>query len=317
MKAIKSEKKLLKKQKELEKTKQQIAQVETELKNNESEITKEGNATALAGKGAPLDQYKYQPVYENDDAKYDAARASKKSSLNKAFDDIHKQKTDAEIIKRQILDTKLETARTRIRYAAPAPFSNPETNHHPNAATKTIDARDAELENLDNRLRKAVDSQKGLKEDNSALKSALDEQQKLLKETRVNVTAEIKKEKEIEALKLKKEQELSLVQNDMTAEKNQESVLHNQLESAHSEIKALNEKYDKLRTQHDSEVSQLFENKHTLKFVKQMKHYKDEWWNKTGDDDRKKIATQMASTTKSWVSASKEQIAAEEKQQQQ
>ena len=44
-----------------------------------------------------------------------------------------------------------------------------------------------------------------------------------------------------------------------------------------------------------------------------MKHYKEEWWAKTGDEDRKKIATQMASTTKSWVSASQDQIAAEEK----
>jgi hypothetical protein len=44
-----------------------------------------------------------------------------------------------------------------------------------------------------------------------------------------------------------------------------------------------------------------------------MKHYKEEWWNKSGDEDRKKIATQMASTTKSWVSANQEQIVAEEK----
>lgn len=69
-----------------------------------------------------------------------------------------------------------------------------------------------------------------------------------------------------------------------------------------------------MRTKHDNEVKELFENKHTLKFVKQMKHYKDEWWAKTGDDDRKKIATQMASTTKSWVSASQEQVAMAEKE---
>lgn len=83
MKAIKSQKKLQKKQKELEKTKQQIAQVETELKESEGEMIKVtgnatfGNSTLAAGK-APLDQYKYQPVYENDEAKYDAARAAKK-----------------------------------------------------------------------------------------------------------------------------------------------------------------------------------------------------------------------------------------------
>ena len=309
MKAIKSQKKLQKKQKELEKTQQQIAQVETELKSSEADLN-----TSLAAGKTPLDQYKYQPVYENDEAKFDAQRKSKKASLDKAFDDIHKAKTEAEVIKRQILDTKLETAKTRIRYAAPAPFSNPETNHHPNATTKYVDAREAEMENLDIRLRKATDSMKGLKEDNAALKAALKEQQDLLKETKVNVTAEIKKEKEEEAKRKKREEELSLVQKDMTAEKNAENALKTQLDAANTQLKNLTEKYDKLRTQHDQEVSQLFENKHTLKFVQQMKHYKDEWWAKTGDDDRKKIATQMASSTKSWVSASKEQIAAEEKQ---
>lgn len=38
-----------------------------------------------------------------------------------------------------------------------------------------------------------------------------------------------------------------------------------------------------------------------------MKHYKNEWKAKSGDDDRKKIATQMASSTKNWVSAKDEQ----------
>ena len=101
----------------------------------------------------------------------------------------------------------------------------------------------------------------------------------------------------------------------MTAEKNQEAVLRSQVDASNKELKELKEKYDNLRNKHDSEVKELFENQHTLKFVKQMKHYKDEWWAKTGDEDRKKIATQMASTTKSWVSATKEQIEAEEKQQ--
>ena len=34
-----------------------------------------------------------------------------------------------------------------------------------------------------------------------------------------------------------------------------------------------------------------------------MKFYKKEWSDKTSDDDRKHIATQMASSTKNWVSA--------------
>lgn len=34
-----------------------------------------------------------------------------------------------------------------------------------------------------------------------------------------------------------------------------------------------------------------------------MKFYKKEWSTKTADDDRKRIATQMASSTKNWVSS--------------
>jgi hypothetical protein len=66
--------------------------------------------------------------------------------------------------------------------------------------------------------------------------------------------------------------------------------------------------------QHDEEVKELFENKLTIKFVKQMRHYKEQWATNSGDDDRKKIATQMASTTKNWVSSSEEQVKAAEKE---
>jgi len=37
-----------------------------------------------------------------------------------------------------------------------------------------------------------------------------------------------------------------------------------------------------------------------------MKHYKQEWRDKPEDEDRKKIATLMASSTKNWVNASEE-----------
>ena len=61
--------------------------------------------------------------------------------------------------------------------------------------------------------------------------------------------------------------------------------------------------YESLKSKHDTEVKELFENKDTLKFVKQMKFYKKEWADKSGDEDRKRIATQMASSTKNWVSS--------------
>jgi len=87
-----------------------------------------------------------------------------------------------------------------------------------------------------------------------------------------------------------------------------QSETEDKLEKSEKELTDLKLKFDNLRSKHDSEVKELFENKHTLKFVMQMKHYKDEWWAKTGDEDRKKIATQMASTTKTWVSASQDTI---------
>ena len=39
-----------------------------------------------------------------------------------------------------------------------------------------------------------------------------------------------------------------------------------------------------------------------------MKFYKNEWGLKTADDDRKQIATQMASATKNWVSSPDEPV---------
>ncbi len=68
------------------------------------------------------------------------------------------------------------------------------------------------------------------------------------------------------------------------------------------DLQKTSKEYESLKQKHDEEVTELFENKDTLKFVKQMKFYKQQWGEKTGDDDRKQIATQMASTTKNWVS---------------
>ena len=253
-------------------------------------------------------------MYENDEAKFDAERKQRKAAINAEFDKLSSTKKEREMIKRQILDTKLETARVRTRHHDPEPFSNPETNYHPTAEIKSVDARNFEMENLKNREKSAKDAVKSLEEQNTGLKEALKEAKDKLEETRKNVTEQIRKEWEEEQRK-KKEAEQLLAQNELTAEKNQEAVLRSQVDASNKELKELKEKYDNLRNKHDSEVKELFENQHTLKFVKQMKHYKDEWWAKTGDEDRKKIATQMASTTKSWVSATKEQIEAEEKQQ--
>ena len=63
------------------------------------------------------------------------------------------------------------------------------------------------------------------------------------------------------------------------------------MKSQAEELSKLKKDYDSLKSKHDSEVKELFENKDTLKFVKQMKFYKKEWSTNSGDDDRKKIAT--------------------------
>lgn len=71
---------------------------------------------------------------------------------------------------------------------------------------------------------------------------------------------------------------------------------------ARDELQKSQRDYESLKKQHDQEVTELFESKDTLKFVQQMKHYKNEWQTNDDDDSRKNIATQMASTTKNWVS---------------
>lgn len=68
------------------------------------------------------------------------------------------------------------------------------------------------------------------------------------------------------------------------------------------ELNKTAQSFDKLKQQHDNEAKELFESKETLQFVQQMKHFKEEWTQKTSDEERRLIATNMASTTKLWVS---------------
>ena len=86
--------------------------------------------------------------------------------------------------------------------------------------------------------------------------------------------------------------------------------LKSDLEKVKTQQTSTKKEFENLKKTHDIEVKELFENKDTYKFVKQMKHYKNEWQEKSSDEDRKSIATQMASTTKNWV---KSQIALNQK----
>jgi len=65
----------------------------------------------------------------------------------------------------------------------------------------------------------------------------------------------------------------------------------NDLKKKAEELEKTKKDYESLKSKHDTEVKELFENKDTLKFVKQMKFYKKEWAEKSDDEDRKKIAT--------------------------
>jgi hypothetical protein len=96
---------------------------------------------------------------------------------------------------------------------------------------------------------------------------------------------------------------LSELEGDLKKEKEQSSKELSDNKKSSEELSKTKKDYESLRTKHDAEVQELFENKDTLKFVKQMKFYKKEWSEKTSDDERKHIATQMASSTKNWVSA--------------
>ena len=68
------------------------------------------------------------------------------------------------------------------------------------------------------------------------------------------------------------------------------------------ELDASEKKYQKLMTVHQKEVSELFENVDTLKFVKEMRFFKKQWQSQKSIKKRKKIAAAMANATKGWVS---------------
>lgn len=60
-------------------------------------------------------------------------------------------------------------------------------------------------------------------------------------------------------------------------------------------------KYGELKTMHEKEVKELFENIGTLKFVKELRFFKGQWQAQKTEKKRKKIASAMANSTKQWV----------------
>jgi predicted nucleic acid-binding Zn-ribbon protein len=70
------------------------------------------------------------------------------------------------------------------------------------------------------------------------------------------------------------EQSLVQVQNDFKSEQNVHANLETELKDTKSKLAQTEKTLETLKKNHDEETKSLFENKHTLKFVKQMKHYK-------------------------------------------
>jgi hypothetical protein len=69
-----------------------------------------------------------------------------------------------------------------------------------------------------------------------------------------------------------------------------------------SELENASKEYQKLKTDHDKDVKDLFENIGTLKFVKELRYFKQQWEENKTEKKRKKIAAAMANATKQWVS---------------
>ena len=149
------------------------------------------------------------------------------------------------------------------------------------------------------------------KKDKAAVKKEKKEEPKVLAQAENKEAIELKaKLTEAEASLAKAKSEVEKQKSLTEASEKKVADLEKQQEKQSGELKKETEElektkkeYESLKSKHDTEVKELFENKDTLKFVKQMKFYKKEWANKSGDEDRKKIATSMASSTKNWVSS--------------
>ena len=74
------------------------------------------------------------------------------------------------------------------------------------------------------------------------------------------------------------------------------------MEKKQQEVKKETEQYEKEKKDHEAEVTDLFENIGTLKFVKELRFFKKQWQEQKTDKKRKKIAAAMANATKGWVS---------------
>lgn len=79
--------------------------------------------------------------------------------------------------------------------------------------------------------------------------------------------------------------------NELATARNATAAAQDLSKKKETELSQLTKKYNSLQNVHDAEVNELFSSKNTLEFVQQMKNFKKEWTEKTGDDERRQIAT--------------------------
>lgn len=65
-----------------------------------------------------------------------------------------------------------------------------------------------------------------------------------------------------------------------------------------SELETAMKQYQQLKSEHEADVKNLFENIGTLKFVKELRYFKQQWEENKTEKKRKKIAAAMANATK-------------------
>ena len=180
--------------------------------------------------------------------------------------------------------------------------------------SKPPTAQETELKNLRLRVARAELALRKDHEKTTAMQKALKKSEDNIQKAKDRIKYEDDWKAKIEKLKKENEQSLVEMKKEYSTESNERAKVETELKDVKAKLDSTQKTLATLQKKHEEEVKELFENKHTLKFIKQMKHYKDEWWSKTSDEDRKRIATQMASSTKSWVSASEDEIKKAEKE---
>ena len=90
---------------------------------------------------------------------------------------------------------------------------------------------------------------------------------------------------------------LQVKQKNIEFEKKKQSLVQRKSES----LQELEKQFKEASDVHEREVRTLFENKGTLKFVKELRFFKSQWQAQKTEKKRKKIASAMANATKKWV----------------